>query len=97
MRIKRQHAVGGVEQGDDVLQQAAQVGVMVADAGRHLAEGAQELLVHQEALGQGAQVRVAQPQQEAAQPFEQLADVVFGVRQEIGQVDLGRCRRAPCG
>ena len=42
---------------------------MVADAGRRLAEVADEILVHQEAFGQAAQVRIAQLEQEAAQPF----------------------------
>ena len=86
--VERREAVGGVEQRDDVLQQAAEVGVVVADAGRRLAEGVDELLVHQEALGQAAQVRVAELAAGAAQPFVELADVLLGVRQEVGQLDL---------
>ena len=68
-RIKRQHPIGDVEQLDDVLQQAAEVGVVIADAGRHLAEIGDEFLVHEEALDQGAQVRIAHLEQSAAQPL----------------------------
>ena len=56
--IERQNPLRPVEQRDDVLEQAAQVGMMVPDPGRHLAKVANELLVHQETFGQGSQVRI---------------------------------------
>jgi hypothetical protein len=88
LRIEADEAVAGVEERGDVLEQTADVGVVVANAGRRPAEAMHELVVHEETLGQGAQVRVAQLHQGAAEPVEQLADVLLGVRQEVGQVDL---------
>ncbi len=87
-RVERQQALGGVHERDHVLEQPAQVGVMVADAGRHLAKAAHEFLVHEETLGQGPQMRIGQLQQEAAQPLQKLVRVLLGVRQEVGELDL---------
>src|SRR6266581_4308868 len=88
LRIKRQDALGSVEQRDDMLQQSAQVGVVITDASRRLTESLHEVVVHEKTLGQGAQMWVAQSEQAAPQPFQQLAHFMFGVRQEIGQLDF---------
>src|SRR5262249_48719967 len=87
LRVERQHAVGDVQQLHDVFQKAAEVGVVVANAGRHLAEVRDELVVHQETFDERPEVRVAHFEQDAAEPFQQLADVVLGVRQEVSQLD----------
>src|SRR5262249_34418664 len=86
-RIDRQDALGRFQHGDDVFQEAADVGVMVADAGRGGAGAADKIGVDQEELDQGAEVRVAQLHQDTAELLEQLADVLVGVRQEVGQRD----------
>ena len=68
--IERQQAVGRVEQGDDVLQQAAEVGVMVADAGRHLAEIARRTPRPSGSIRPGpAGADCSSLQQHAAQPL----------------------------
>ena len=48
----RQH---DFHQADDVLQQAAVIGMVVLDAGRGRGELGHELLVDEKALGQGSQ------------------------------------------
>ena len=80
--------VGDVQQGDDVLEQSALIGMVVLDAGRGRRELADELVVDQEALDQGAEVRVAHPEQHLAQPGHQLGDVLRALRQEILGLDL---------
>ncbi len=60
---------------------------MVLDAGRGDGELAEELLVDQEALGQGAEVRVAHGQQHLAEPRHQLADVLRALGQELLGLD----------
>src|SRR5689334_6165385 len=73
-----------------MFQQAADIRVMVANAGRRGAEIAHQRVVHQKTLGQSAQVRVRQLQQGCAQSLEKLANVLLRVWQEIGQIDLFR-------
>ncbi len=60
---------------------------MDADARGGAAERLGKVLVHQEALGQRPQVRVAEAAQEAAQALVQFAHVLRRVRQEVGQFD----------
>jgi hypothetical protein len=88
--VQRQEPVGRVEQGDDVLQQAADVGVVVPHTGRDGAEVADERVVHQEALGQCSQVRLADLPQGVPHFLQQHADVLGRVRQEVGQLDRAR-------
>ena len=71
-----------------MLQQAAQVGVMVLDAGRGPGELGHELLVHQEALGQRLQGRVGQAAEDLAQPQHELVDVDGRQGGEIVGIDL---------
>src|SRR5437660_1403006 len=73
--VQRQDALRRVHERDDVLQKATDVGVVDSDSGRRPAEAAHELLIHEEALGEGTQVRVAEAQQEAVQPLAELAEV----------------------
>ena len=64
-RIERRDARDQLHQVDDVLEQSAEIGVMVLHAGRRPAELAHELFVDQKALGQVEQVRVAHLAQKA--------------------------------
>src|SRR5262249_53546347 len=82
-----QQPFGRVEQIDDVLQEAADVGVVVSHAGGHAAEAAEEVLVHQEALGERLEGRIADLVERLSELLEQGADVVRCVRQEVGQLD----------
>ena len=99
LRVERQQPLGGVQQGHDVLEQAAQVGVVVANAGR--VPGRKPRTKSSSIRKHSARARrcglamlhAGWP----AQPFQQLADVLFGVRQEIAKVDLFRLARARCG
>ena len=95
--IEVEDPVGDVEQGDDVLEQPALVGVVVLDARRRRGELADELVVDQEALDQGAEVRVAHRQEHLAQPGHQLGDVLRALRQEILGLDPIRDRERRCG
>ena len=70
-----------------MLEQAAVVGVVVLDPGRGGGELADELLVDQEALGQGAEVRVGHPEEHLAEPGRELGDVLGRLRQEVLGLD----------
>src|SRR5262245_10389974 len=52
LRVNRRQAVGGLQQCDDVLEQAAQISMVVADAGGRFAESIHELGIHQKAFNQ---------------------------------------------
>src|SRR5262249_34599896 len=88
LRVERRDAVGDFEDGDDVLEEPADVGVMVADAGWAAAEVAQERLVPEEALSERPQGGGAGPSQGGLQLLLEVADVLVGVRQEISKIDL---------
>jgi hypothetical protein len=45
LRVKRRQPIGGVEHRDDVLQEAADVRMMIANTGRRLAEAADKSVV----------------------------------------------------
>ena len=62
--------------------------MVVLDPGRRRRELADELVVDQEALDQGAEVRIAHPEQNLAQPRHQLGDVLRALRQEVLGLDL---------
>ena len=81
---------------DDVLEQPALVGVVVLDAGRGGGELADELVVDQEALDQGAEVRVAHRQQHLAEPGRQLGDVLRALGQEVLGLDAVGSRTSMC-
>src|SRR5437868_1279660 len=59
---------------------------MIAHAGGHLPKATLPLLVHEETLRQGAQVRIAQVQERGPQALEQLVDFLIGMRQEVGKI-----------
>jgi hypothetical protein len=90
LRVQRRDAVGGIEQSDGVFQQPADVGVVDAHPGRGLAQPGRQVVVHQEALRQRAQVGAVELAQQLPQALEELADVLVGVRQEVGEIDLFR-------
>src|SRR5205807_10434254 len=90
LRIKRQQAIGAIAQRNDMLQKSADVGMVVPHTGRDFAESADKLLVHQEALRQGPEVRIAEPQQSGAKLVEQLANVLLRMRQKVSENDLFR-------
>ena len=56
-----------------MLEQSSLVGVVILDAGRRRGELADEFVVDQEALDQGAEVRVAHRQQHLASRAISLA------------------------
>ncbi len=53
-----------------MLEKAAQISVVIANAGRRLREVADEFLVHQEALCQRSQIMIAQMHERIAQLVE---------------------------
>src|SRR5260370_31543501 len=55
---------------------------------RYLAKAAYEIVVHEETLGQRSQVRIGEAKECAAQPVQELAHILLGVRQKIGQINL---------
>ena len=73
-----------------MLQQSAAVGVMILHAGRGGGELRHELLVHQEALGQVAQLGRADRAEDLREPGRHLVDLGRLQRDEIGFVDLVR-------
>ncbi len=80
--------VGDRQQRDDVLEQPGLVGVVVADAGRGRGELAEELVVDQEAVDEGAEVGVADRlEEQLAEPRGQLGDVLRGLGQELLGLD----------
>src|SRR5262249_10182862 len=85
--VQGQEAIGPFEHVDNVFEQSADIGMVVANARRGAAEVAQERLVHEEALGQGAQVRVAGLHQGGAECLLKFSNVLVGMRQEVGQID----------
>src|SRR5207248_5528988 len=88
--VEWQQALGAIEKRYHVLEQTPQVRMVIPHSGRNLPIVLQELVVHQKAFGQGTQVRIRQAHKRAAQPLEQLVDVLLGVRQKISQFNLLR-------
>ena len=80
--------VGHVQERDDVLEQPSLIRMVVLDSRRGRRELADEVIVDQEALDQGAEVRVAHRQQDLAQPCQQLGDVLRALRQKLVGLDL---------
>lgn len=87
-RIDRRETVRAVHHGDDVFQEAADVGVMLAHTGGRPAKVAEKAFIHVEGLGQAAQVQVLGLEEHRLHAFLQLGDVLLGVGQEIGHVEL---------
>jgi hypothetical protein len=58
--IEGRQPVDPLQEGDDVFEEPAQIGVVVANAGRDIAESIHEAGIHEEAFCQGPEVRVFQ-------------------------------------
>ena len=97
LRIAGAHAQHDFHEVDDVLQQAALIGVVVFDPGRGAGELGHELLVQEEAFGQGLQARIGEAAEDLAQPHHQLIDLDGPEGEEIigiylARIDLGQSR-----
>ena len=72
-----------------MLQQAAEIGVVVANTCRRPGELAQEILVHQESASDRLHVRIGDPTENRPKLGHQGADVLIGRRDEVGRVHRG--------
>ena len=66
-----------------MLDQAAQIGMMMPDARWNFTESLHQFLIHEERLCQGTQMRITHLAQKGANLFNQLTDVLFGVWQKL--------------
>ena len=84
--MQRAGLEGERRDGDRVLEQAAQVGVVAAARAGRAAKVGAEALVAEERVEQRAQVRVVDLAGEVLEEAVELLDVAVGDRQELGRV-----------
>src|SRR5208337_5265721 len=80
--------IAGAEQGHDVIEQSADVGMMKRLGGGGVAVALGDLGVGHEQFHQRLQLRILERGDKLGQRPPELADVLGGFRQVVGEVDL---------
>src|SRR5271157_1237711 len=87
--IVPRNQIAGAEQRDDVVEQAADVGVMERLGGRSIAVCGGDFRIGHEGLHQRFEMRILDGGDEVAQGLPQLVNVFGGLGQVVGKVNLG--------
>ena len=83
------HQIAGTEQRDDVIEQAADVGVMQGLGGGGIAVGGGDFRIGHESLHQRLEMRILKRRDEAGQSLPEFVDVFGGLGKVVGEIDFG--------
>ncbi len=89
LRIVAAHQVAGAEQRDDVIEQAADVGVMQSLGGGSVAVGGGDFRVGHEGLHERPEMRILECGDEIGERLPEFVDVFGGLGKVVGEVDFG--------
>src|SRR5882762_763599 len=89
LRIVLAHQVAGTKQRDDMIEQAADVGVMQRFGGGSVAIGGSDFRVGHEGFYQRLEVLILERGDKGRQSSPQFVDVFSGLGKVVGEVDLG--------
>ena len=89
LRIVLAHQIAGAKQRNDVIEQAADVGVMQGLGSGSVAVGGGDFRIGHEGLNERLQMRILEGRDEGRQGLPEFVDVLGGLGKVVGEIDFG--------